>query len=481
VIAIGGRLPAVLVGVLVAAGASTDSRAYPLATAVSPEELLTAVSHLRSQRPFSGSVLVMKEGRIFAAHAYGYADRSRHRRARLDTRYRISGLTTAFTWIGLLQLHDRHLLDLDASVCVYLRPCPKSWRPLTPRHLMGPSTGLHALWRADFVQWPPTIAQYVDRLRRDRLYFTPGTLLAYNTSPYFGGESPSILAARLLEIVSGQGWNPYVRQHILRPAGMSSTGFARSSRDAVGYGRGGGQAIVPLRLPAPTVVPAVNDGFWSTVGDMARLHMALLPGKLLSRESLAELNTPAAARDRRRGRGWSCCWLIGTQFGHAAQLHGAHGTADGFYGGFERYPNDGVFVLVLTNFGGNGPAFAVADLASSIALGEYPSGVTVEPAKLARLAGVFQHRERRGTRTFTDRITVAVVRDQLRVSKSSAGVDYLRGVLLPLSDSAFVPRYWPAFRLEFVQGPANEALKVILRNVNAGWQIEFRHLAGTAA
>src|SRR5947208_3581828 len=132
------------------------------------------------------------------------------------------------------------------------------------------------------------------------------------------------------------------------------------------------------------------------VAGRRRLRKPLLPGKLLSQESLAELNKPAGGPGTSRGRGGSCCWLVTTHFGRPAQVHGAHGTADGFYGGFVRFPEDNLIVLLLTNFGGSGPAFAVADLASSIALGEYPSGVTVDPAKLARLTRVFAYRERRG-------------------------------------------------------------------------------------
>jgi hypothetical protein len=60
-------------------------------------------------------------------------------------------------------------------------------------------------------------------------------------------------------------------------------------------------------------------------------------------------------------------------------VHGAHGSGDGFYGGFERFPEAGVLVLVFTNFGGSGPAFGSADLAASIALGEYPSGRAICP------------------------------------------------------------------------------------------------------
>jgi CubicO group peptidase (beta-lactamase class C family) len=451
-----------------------------LATSAGPRELFAAVDHVRAQQPFSGSLLVVKDGRVFAARAYGFADRTRHRRARLDTRYRISGLTEAFTWIALLQLRDRHLLDLDASVCVYLHPCPRSWRPLTP-HLLGPSSGLHALRRIDFAHWPPTLAQYVRRLRREALYFKPGSQLAYNTSPYFGGESPSILAARLLEIISGKPWMTYVRAHILRPAGMTSTRFARSRRDAIGYGRRRDGVIVRLALPQPTVSPPVVSGFWSTVGDMARLDRALQSGKLLSAQSLAELDTPALARDRRRGRGWNCCWLVTEQFGHRAQVHGAHGSGDGFYSALERYPRDGVVVLVFTNFGGSGPAFAVADLAASMALGEYPVPVAVDATILRRSTGVFVYRERRGARRFSARMTLTYSGSGLRVSKASRGFEFLRGPLLSVSDSVFVPRYTPTLRLDFVRDSAGDAVKVIVRNVNAGWKIEFRYLAGRTA
>jgi D-alanyl-D-alanine carboxypeptidase len=460
---------------LLAAGAALAvlvSAALPGRASVDGPQLLADVDHIRSQQPFSGSLLVVRDGRVFAARSYGYADRAGHRRARLETRYRISGLTVAFTWIGLLQLRDAHRLELDASICRAFRPCPQAWRPLTPRHLAGPSTGLRALPRSAFARWPPTLARYVDRLRRERLYFKPGTLVAHNTSKYYGGDSPTILAARLLEVASGQRWADYVRRHILEPAGMTSTGFERSKRDAVGYGRNREHAVVARPLPAPNLVPDVKLGLWSTVRDFARLDAALRAGKLLSGESLSELDTPALPNDRRRGRGWGCCWLVTEQFGHAAEVHGAHGFGDGFYAAFERYPEDGVLVLVFTNFGGSGPAFSIADLAASLALGDYPSGVEVDAAALRQLAGVFEYRQQRGARVFSARMTLKVVRGKLQVAKTSAGLELL-GPLLPRSESAFVAQYAPAWELEFTRGPDGLPTALLLRDVNAGWRMEF--------
>lgn len=439
--------------------------------------LLAAIDHIRTQQPFSGSVLVVKDGRVFAARSYGYADRAGHIRARLDTRYRLSDLTRTFTWIGLLQLRDARRLVLDRSVCAFFHPCPHDWRFLSPRHLMGPSSGLRALPRSAFPQGPPTPKEYVDRLRHEALYFKPGTRVVHNTSKYYAGASPDVLAARVLEIASGESWTDYGRRHILRPAGMTSTAFGRSPRDAVGYGRNARHDIVARPLPQATVVPPVDLGLWSTVRDFARLDRALRAGKLLSSKSLEELDTPVLASDRRRGRGPSCCWIVTRQFGHPAEVIGAHGFGDGFYAAFERYPDDGALVLVFTNLGGSGPAFAVADLASSVALGEYPTGVTVDPAALRQLAGTYEHRDRRAGRTLRTRLTLRVADGQLRVAGRAWGP--LLGRLLPTSDSTFAARYAPALQLEFTRDPNGVGTGFVLRDVNAGWRMEFRRVTPT--
>jgi CubicO group peptidase (beta-lactamase class C family) len=418
---------------------------------------------------------VERNGRLFAAGTFGYSDREQRIRTQLGTRYRISGLTNTFTWIGLLQLQDAHRFDLDRSVCTYVPRCPAAWRPLTARDLMVGQSGLKPLPMSAFSHRPPSLAQYVDRLRSEKLIFNPGTMVAHGNSHYSGGSSPNFLAARLLEWVSGEQWVDYVRRHIFRPSGMTSTGFQLEGRDAVGYGRDGAHKIVRRPLPGPTVDPPVDLGLWSTVLDALRLDRALRSGRLLSKAS-PELDGPALARDRRRGSGPSCCWIVGKQFGHQVEITGGHGFGDGFYTVWERYPAEAVAVFVFTNFGGSGPAFQVADLAASVALGEYPAAVPLPLTALIPLAGTYQYDGRQGTQAIQVRVTLRVVRGGLSVV-GSPGIPDLAGPLVAASDSTFVARYTPAYQLEFQRGPDGSITGFVFKNPNWSWRLKFRRVS----
>jgi CubicO group peptidase (beta-lactamase class C family) len=433
---------------LVAESAAGAAASAPQRVGLNAAGAREAVMQIARRHPFSGSILVAKNGKVVVEMAIGDRDRANRRPARLGTRYRISDLTGLFTWIGLLQLSDRGVLNLESSVCAVFRPCPRAWRRLRPRDLAAGMSGLRPVRRAELPAWPPTLAQYVDVLRSKPLFFRPGSRFAPNTSPYFAGPSATFLAARLLEVASQRSWFGYVHAHVLEPAGMTSTNFAASSSDAIGYGRSRSRAPVPLSLPRPTIVPPLDGGMWSTVADFARLDRALRPGRLLSTRSLAILDSPASARDRVRGQGPSCCWIVGHFLGHPSDVDGAHGAGDGFYTVIERFPQDGVVTLVFTNFGGSG-VFAAADLLSTFALGEYPVPVAVAPAKLAGLAGTYGRGD----------LVVRVVKGRLTVVR---GFDPLPGPLIATSETTFVPTYAPAVELAFAVDPNGRGTAVAI-------------------
>jgi CubicO group peptidase (beta-lactamase class C family) len=319
------------------------------------------------------------------------------------------------------------------------------------------------------------LAQYVDRLRRERLFFAPGTIVAHNSSRYYAGASADLLAARLLEYASGERWSRYVQAHISERAGMSSTSFTRSVHDAVGYGRDRSGRVVARPLPAPTVDPPVDRGLWSTVLDIGRLDRGLRSG-LLSSSSLALQDAPVLARDRLRGIGSGCCWIVTRHFGHRAEYTGAHGSGDGFYATFERYADDGLVVLLFTNLGGSAPAFAVADLAASIALGEYPSGVALNATALRDLTGTYESRQRLGRHVFSARVTLAIAHSKLDITNATAFPN-LAGPLVAASDSIFAAQYAPAVRLDFKRDATGKGRSFVLSDINSGWRIRFHRVA----
>src|SRR2546423_3724106 len=97
------RFASLVVAAAVTASLQAASSAAPNSSRLDRGGLLAALRHIERRHPFSGSVLLMKDGKVVLAASFGYADRERRQPARLGTRYRISGLTGLFTWIGLFQ------------------------------------------------------------------------------------------------------------------------------------------------------------------------------------------------------------------------------------------------------------------------------------------------------------------------------------------------------------------------------------------
>jgi CubicO group peptidase (beta-lactamase class C family) len=438
---------------------------------------------------FSGTVVASKDGRIVFRADVGLADRARGIRISERTQYRFNSLTSIFTAVGLAQLQDRRALRVDASICRYVPRCPRSWRPITVEMLFGPATGLRRL----SFQTPPTVAEYVEALRREPLHVAPGTKWPRANPKLSSGDSQSILAVYILERVARQAWLPYMRRHILRPAGMTATELdvGRPSARAIGYVRDGrGRAV-----PAPntsfrsTVNPDALAGLRGTALDFMRFENALNAGKLVSADGLELLSRIALPVERRRGIGWSCCWLVGrTAEGEPVHMHGAHSLLpDGFYSGFHRYPTAKVFVVFFTNFGGNGPVWSGLETLGLIARGMYPRAVALDGAALGEYVADYVGIARtvRGRRLEAPRIGIAASAPGL--TARALGTSWIanewfssRVRLRPLGGDEFFDRLQPNQRFRFTRDASGNVDGLVLTNVNyPNWHVQLRRTGDT--
>jgi CubicO group peptidase (beta-lactamase class C family) len=94
-----------------------------------------------------------------------------------------------------------------------------------------------------------TLAQYVPRLGDAALDFQPGSKWSY--SPTAGIE----VLSRIVEIVSGQSFDVYMRERIFKPLGMNSTGFVLSPEQ---------------RMRLPPLYRKSADGKWEIAPEPAQ-------------------------------------------------------------------------------------------------------------------------------------------------------------------------------------------------------------------
>jgi len=233
-------------------------------------------------------------------HVRGYGHDGNDVPVTEETRFRIASLSKSFTSLAVLQLVDAGRVSLDDPVVAHLpefRLADPRGADITVRQLLDQTSGLADREVPDLSRpQPSSLAEATTSLSSAHLVAAPGTQFNYHNPNYQ-------VAARLVEVLSGQPFDTYLREHVFRPAGMaaSSTSYTRdkpvpglAEGHVVAYGR-------PIPAPAPATFHGGSGDVVSTAADMARWLVVQTNGgrtadgsRLVSERSMTELHTPSA-------------------------------------------------------------------------------------------------------------------------------------------------------------------------------------------
>ncbi len=265
---------------------------------------------------FCGSVLVVRDGKVFLHEGYGLANREKSIPNKPDTIFAIGSTPIDFTKAAILKLEDMGKLSTTDPITNFLTVVPADKRSITIDQLMTGRSGLR-----DFLGRPEDTDpdnMWIDRetaLKRileDELRFAPGTDRAHSHAA-FG------LLAAIVEIVSGQPYARFLDQHLFGPAGMKHTGHyedVRASDDDVALGYGGKVFATPnspLHWGKTSWLVLGSGGMVSTTGDLYRWNHALRSGKLLSPRALRKYWAPqGAVLAGGSGNGFECAYTEGS-------------------------------------------------------------------------------------------------------------------------------------------------------------------------
>jgi CubicO group peptidase (beta-lactamase class C family) len=319
------------------------------------------------------AVLVARRGEVLLAKGYGFANIEHRVPNTPHTKFRLASATKSITAAAILQLRETGKLSLDDSVAKYLPDMPHA-NEITIRHLLTHTSGLRSS-------------------EKDPLEFTPGERMNYSNTGYH-------VLGRIIEKVTGQSYEEYLRAAIFQPLGMQGSGldhYAPIIPDrASGYERDGSTGYV--NAPPGDMAGAFSGGgLYSTVEDLRRFDQELLTGKLLTPETVAAAFTPGRLNDG-TATTYGFGWMLTKHRGLAEISHGGDGT--GFNAWNAYYPDSGLIVIVLSNVGMRpaGPLPNAVDVAHQIAaiyLGDQmlPETELVEvmldPVLLQSYAGVY--------------------------------------------------------------------------------------------
>ena len=102
-------------------------------------------AHMPSRKIPAATISVVKDGELFFAKGYGYADREKKIPVEADkTLFRPGSTSKLFTWTAVMQLAERGQLDLDADVNTYLKTfqIPATYpEPITMKNLLTHTPG----------------------------------------------------------------------------------------------------------------------------------------------------------------------------------------------------------------------------------------------------------------------------------------------------------------------------------------------------
>ena len=280
------------------------------AWAAPPANFAKRVDAVRTAAEVPGmAIAIVENGKITLARGFGVRTLGKPEKVDADTIFMTGSTGKAITTAALATLVDAGKLHWDDKVTDLIPGFqmydPWVTREMTLRDLLVHRSGL-GLGAGDLLVIPRGTRSRAEVVRQLR-FIKPATSFR---SGYAYDNVLYIVAGHVIDLVSGQPYEDYVREHVFKPAGMlhatsdEAHRFATANR-ASPHGRTGGavRGVGPLKLLdehdnlAPASTPAGLLAL--SANDLARwlqiqLAHGKLPegGKLFSEEASAEMWTP---------------------------------------------------------------------------------------------------------------------------------------------------------------------------------------------
>jgi CubicO group peptidase (beta-lactamase class C family) len=293
----------------------------------------------------SASIAVVKEGKLAYVKAYGSARLNPTLPATPETRYAIDSVSKEFTAAAVLILAQQGKLSLDDPAGKYLPDLGEA-STVTLRQLLTHTAGLRDFWPQDFVppemSRPVTTAAIIREWAKRTPDFQPQTDWQYSNTGF-------VVAGAIVETVSGEKLNPFLRDHIFAPLKMDrviedDTAPLRAP-DAGGYTRYG---LGPLH-PAPKEGAGwlfAAAGLAMQPSDLALWDISLIDRSFLTPESYkAEFESIHLkdGTDKHYGLG------LDVEDIHGRRRIGHDGAGSGFLAENRIWPDDKIAIAVLSN------------------------------------------------------------------------------------------------------------------------------------
>jgi CubicO group peptidase (beta-lactamase class C family) len=328
------------------------------------------------------AVGIYNRGQILLAKGYGQSNVELNVPVKPETIFQSGSVGKQFVSAAIMMLVEEGKLSIDDSVTKYFPGAPSWWKPILIKNLLSHTSGLAEYESGDrigpkgpfYLRLDFTEDELVTKIEALPKESAPGEKWNYRNTNY-------VLLGILIHKLTGKVYYEYLDERIFKPLGMTSTRII-SDRDIIpnrsaGYEMDNGQ-LKNQDWVSPTFNATADGTLYFNVLDLVKWDNALYGTQLLKQSSLDRIWTVYPLNDGKPNpASYGFAWMIDKQNGHKRIHHS--GAWQGFTCSIERYPDDNLAVVVLTNIAGADPS-AIAQVTAGLA------NSALLPPKLAAIA-----------------------------------------------------------------------------------------------
>jgi len=347
-----------LVALLLVVQVYCSSRPAQGAERPAARQIAAIVGPLVSPQDPGLAVLVRRNGRTVFRQGYGRRDLRCGAPIDARTNFRLASCSKQFTAFAILLLVQDGKLRLDETLGEVFPEFPAYGKTVTLRHLLNHTAGLVAYedlmdktYAGKSWQEIPQISDsgvFELMARQSGTKFPPGAAWEYSNSGY-------CLLAKVVEKASGVSFADFLRQRIFGPLKMRATEAHQYGKDEVparAYGYTKDAGIWLECDQSPTSATLGDGGIYSSLDDLSHWDDALRGHRLLSADAMRPAVTPVSPPEAGQGTGrppvqYGFGWFLDPYRGHARMWHS--GESIGFRTVIERFPDDGLTLIILAN------------------------------------------------------------------------------------------------------------------------------------
>ena len=370
------------------------------------EELQKAMKDVLDKEHVPGAgVALVANGQLLWCGGIGKADLATGREMSCDTEFRVGSISKTFVALALLKLQEEGKINLYARLQDVAPEIPvknrwETTQPVRIVNLLEHTAGFDDMEpgevynRKDRYDFP--LLDVFKRFQKPQVTrWPPGTRMSYS-------NPGNAIAGYLIEKVSGQPFDLYIRETFLRPLGMEKADFPFTDANklllATGY-----ENNPPRAVGYPFIYLRPAGDLKASPGELAKLVQFLLRrGKaeemqLVKTESILRMEVPETTLAAKNGLrlGYGLANYSSVQGG--VVTHGHDGGIDGFVSSYRYMPEHNWGYVVLLNSTNSGRAveglnrLAIDFLSKDFPKPQQPA-INLAPRELQKYAGYYASR-----------------------------------------------------------------------------------------